>query len=381
MLLNRILVKQLHMSTQNLEYLYYWGTKLPNGKYNGGLDLVKQKKADFLIGGASNNYPEIMMEFGTTVVYFDDKVIWLVPIAREKIDFFQFVYVFNKLSWLGIIVTFGSLTCAWIFIAQYSSMELKYFKVLWNASTMVLRYFFAELSHHMPRTRQLQLMYVLTWIFAFAIGSAFEGSLISKLAMKEFEHQISTIQEVLDKKLLISMPGFFRTSFLTSDPREQYIYNVTIQLDHVKLIEEAIARLIHDRDITTLGTQRSYDYMITLRNKTTHDFVFPDGSLAVYYLDDFSMSLAIVLIFQKGHPIFPQINNMLSRIFESGIYLHFLEEVMHNSRVFEQNLEVKKIVSKAISYKQISGLLYVWLLGLTLSILIFFGELLAVYLQ
>lgn len=116
--------------------------------------------------------------------------------------------------------------------------------------------------------------------------------------------------------------------------------------------------------------------MQLLRNKTPQDFSFPDGSPALFPLKDFSSFLSNRLIFQKGHPIFPQVSKIVQAIFESGIYGHIVLIYNYQTQIKERTSERKKNISKALSYDQIAGILYIWLIGLGVALIIFCIELL-----
>lgn len=373
---NEIIIKHLKLKEKRINFLSYWGTKLPNGNYNGGLSVVQKRQADILIGSVSNNHQDIFIDFDATNMYYDDRVLWMVVTAREQTDFFQLVYTFHRITWIFILITGIVLTAAWIFFAKCSSTELMYFKHLWNSSTTILRFFFAEVESYTPRTTRLKFLHLLTWVFSFMIGSAFEGALIGKLTMKEYEHQISTVQEVIDNKLTITMPSFIRTSFDSDDPRDRYIYNNTVVTDDVKQVEATIVALKRYRNVTFCTTQRNYNYFLLRRNTTLHDFVYADGTPAVYPLEDFAILYFIIVVLQKGHPMFEQIDRMMVGVLEGGIYLNFMELLLHRARVHDHIVDVKRITSKAINYDQIAGLVYILMFGLGVAFVVFCFELL-----
>ncbi|XP_065173549.1 uncharacterized protein [Atheta coriaria] len=373
-LVESILKPRLRMST-NMSESTFWGTKLRNGAYIGGMGDLKSKKADIVLGGAMFTHSDTYDDFDTTTPYYDDAALWLVPIALEYTSLVHLVMVFTRETFMLILITSACLTIAWIFIPRCLPVKYPYYLSIWNVSTKILRNFCGNVEQHSSQSIQLKCLHITTLFFVITIAAAFSGALFGNLTTPVYERQISTVQDVIDSKLIITMSSVMRNTYYGfTDKKKQYIYNVTVQVDDAVEMDAILKRIAVKRDITGFASRRNMEIQNVVKGISSSKFAVAHPNPTMFALVDGQEPFSIIIILQKGHPMFEQIKKIMVIVFETGIYEKISNEFRYYIYLKQFKREPAKGGHKAIRFDQIQGIFYCWIGALFIALVVFCGE-------
>ncbi|GFR20093.1 glutamate receptor ionotropic, delta-2 [Trichonephila clavata] len=340
-----------------------FGRKLPSGNWTGLIGMVHRGEADMAIGtlGIYEDRYEVI-DFGYP--YITDGVTFVILKANKQLQLFGFLHVFGFQVWLLILFTLFLVTS--ITYASSKGNET-FFKILFNLSTNILRQPL-NLKEYMSKHR----ITTFTWlVFALMISYFHSAILLSFLAIP------TDFQKVRNFRQLSAAieDGTHRAYTLKSSNYVNYLLNC--HEDYLKFIGEKIEE--NHWDITAEEMTKN-----PLKNKSSAilgpSFIFrllygsSEMQSKVLFSEDLLGFGNIAIAFRKDFCCTSKLYEMVSRLLSSGILNRIMNRESFKHLLSISKKETANLEAQAITIKEFYGAFLFLLMGLSISLLVFLGE-------
>lgn len=348
--------KKLNFTDTYIKHTFkIWGNRLPNGTYTDMFSALIDKSADLMFGMADITLDSV--ELDTVTLHIHDELIWWVPIAGQEPVWRNFLKIYKPFMWLSVLLAVILNSSIWWIISKILTQN----KFNFINSLLITICSFLQLTVVPPSSASLRCLFIFWVAFTLILATAYQSQLISILTQPRYEHQISSIEELINSKLKF---GFYTpvSSFYTNPNSsiESYIYNNYIACP---LTEECLNRSAFKRDFAVAKNKRQTYYLMKKY------YSYPDGRPMLFGFGN-GMKIRPRVIVQRGYPLLKLFNPLIVRLKESGIINYWDYEFTH----------ARKVPVKSVHFPlTISHLQYGFLslgFGLCFSVLVFFGEVL-----
>lgn len=286
-----------------------WGSK-SNGVYSHALGAIKNRTIHSGIG-----FFHLKMggtqDFDVTLPILLDGPTWIVPKAQGK-PFWKSMLHIVRYLWCPTLITLAASIAIWI-------TACKVLHVRSYDPIMIGIELFGITLTQPPKSKSKHftfkiLLHCCYW-FSLVFTTLFTSKMIVILAVQMDEYQIDTLEGIYERGYKF---GLYPDSI-------SYFENSTDVLEK-KIMEDYI---ICDLGLSCLNKTAFNRDMATTRVRSTVAFLTP-----IYYLDDDGRPLlhitnsVIINIyahwyFQKGFPIFDQINDLIWKLKGSGVLIKY----------------------------------------------------------
>lgn len=217
----------------------------------------------------------------------------------------------------------------------------------------------------MPEVTINRILFMSWILVAFIFTSGFENILLSYLVRATTEHQIQTYKDIAESGYTITGNSVAKESFAESygDPYISYIYqawDMTALGDATNVMD----RVAYDRNVIMMTNHRRISYFM----KDEKRFVSKEGIPELYMMPP-SFSLSAVMLMQKGHPLKTGIDLLIIRFREGGIFDRLNRDIS-----WDHFTNVVQTTYKPLGIEHVLGMLYIYIIGITISFLVFVAE-------
>lgn len=303
-----ILIRPLYY----LEDLYNWNltfTVLPKLKQ---LSLIQNERvnisnADFFVPLMYRSHGNKTFESSKIVLY--DYYLWIFPLPQKKSNVKILTTIYNYKIWILIAFTF---LIATIINGIINILNVKKFNLL----NSILDAFRLSLGTGIKEqtTFNYYRIYIISFvIYSFHINYMYQAKLSATLTSANYEDRIRNVEQLLDSKLRLVIPGMTRNMLLKSpnilsrvvaEISEEFA-NEASKTDALYMLDRNIA-LLSRRMKSTPKEYEEIDYFVdTISPILEFNYGFPNGS---YYL--------------------PLVNNILIIIEEQGFMSKWINDLM-----------------------------------------------------
>lgn len=179
------------------------GVFLKNGTWTDLLGMLDTKSCDFILGGF---YPdnEVQEFFSVTNSYLSDCHIWVIEKAKKQFTWKGLIKIFNFQTWMYILFTLVAIFISW-FIIEEIHQKIVYKSQIQNIlSLMVLNVFGLLIGvsiKEKPKFTSLRILFLAITMYCMIISTLYTSNLIAVFTNPNYDHQISTIEEVISRKI------------------------------------------------------------------------------------------------------------------------------------------------------------------------------------
>ncbi|XP_065157181.1 uncharacterized protein [Atheta coriaria] len=347
--------KHLNFTTRYVNNSYTtWGDIYKNGTMTLMYKDMLDRKAEIMLGMVIPT-EAITIYFDVSVKFLHNKFRFYVPLAQELPPWRNMCAIFTLDTWLILIFAYIKFT-----IILYIFQKLQLFKnsreIIDNQSVImnILNSFCLTIHQPiaMPEVTINRILFMSWILVAFIFTSGFENILLSYLVRATTEHQIQTYKDIAESGYTITGNSVAKESFAESygDPYISYIYqawDMTALGDATNVMD----RVAYDRNVIMMTNHRRISYFM----KDEKRFVSKEGIPELYMMPP-SFSLSAVMLMQKGHPLKTGIDLLIIR---------FLGITFTN---------VVQTTYKPLGIEHVLGMLYIYIIGITISFLVFVAE-------
>jgi hypothetical protein len=279
--------------------------------------------------------------------------------------------VFLPETWITLFISIISAVVVICGLVTCEPMECRVYRNFANCVSSVWATSVGVSTPYMPR-RTPTRMFLISWIwYSLAINIIFQTFLTSFLIEPGLQHQMNSFEEILASKIKYGYNEWLDVAVRGSGDA----FSKIILQDRMPCNEgnkpPCLDWVAYHNNFSVLCSKTLIDYFLA------REYVDRNGKPLICQAGGVFFPLNYVTYMEKWNPLVNRFNDMITRIFESGIHYHWIETSRHMQRVYAGVTERKTIIGEYfdISLEHAQGIFAILVPGLLLSVVIFFMEL------
>lgn len=349
-----------------------WGIRNEtDGSWSGRLGYVDREMA---VGvGNLQDTPEYQKYFDFSHGYYYDSMVWVVPIAELAPQWMCIFMPYSFQIWLVCIVTF--VTGGLFLYLSYIKREKPNYRSLNSTLFISLELILGVSSKALPLTRLTRSFFLSIATFNIFLSSFYQSNLINVLTHPVYQHQIDTLEGILQSNLRIGGLKSYRQFFNVSEDKNAIrIFNM-YQSRH-RTNDTAynwLKTVANERNIATIASSFYVKYIMASGDQAVVENGFPK----VYILKEIIMFYQTKIVMPKGYPLMRRIDQVIDRMTDGGLIGRWANnatiklakyESRKNTIFFEGN-------GKVLTMDDLQGVFVLLLLGHCCGVVVFVIEL------
>ncbi|XP_052862875.1 uncharacterized protein LOC128269451 [Anopheles cruzii] len=294
------------------------GEPTGDGNWTDLLGLMRADECDIIAGGFNPDF-DVHDEFGATTLYLQDYHTWFVPAAGPEQRWKLLVYIVRFSTWQLFGCVLAVTAIAWRSVAQFLPEAAPHRQL----ATCLLNTWCTFLGisvHNRPACHALRVLFMALTLYALNVTTIYTSLLIRVLTHPPVAHQLDTIEELLSSGVPIGgrldSEDWFMNEFV-EDRRVSDRYNVSPafqpSLDNLQAVSEGSRALLMSR--------------LYVRNSIYHE--------RLHGLSKDVLVTQIEMIVEKGFPLLPKFNRILSNLNDMGIIEKLWQDFLYNVTILE----------------------------------------------
>ncbi|KAL3273606.1 hypothetical protein HHI36_015038 [Cryptolaemus montrouzieri] len=266
-------------------------------------------------------------DFDFTFSHYTTTLIWVVPIADYVEKWRVLTIIFSLDIWAISFSVISTVAILFILAARISG-DIRYLKSISGAFLSSFQIIINSSVHKTPTTDSVRLIFVIALIFALLITCIYTSGLMHVLRSAVREHQIHTVDEILESDLEIGGLMEYRERFKNPENDDcideickRYKYftgeNDTAQT-WLSMVDKRLACTPLPRPFVKYYMIRTYEKVD--KNASTDD----SGKIKLFIMDDPINFYPIAVVMRKGNPFRKIFDGFLKRFSETGLLLPIL---------------------------------------------------------
>jgi hypothetical protein len=337
-------------------------SKVQNGTWTGPIGDLLYNRSDVALGGWCFTLEDSLVVDATNS-YFTEEFTFFIPRAEMYPRFLSMSRVFAPNVWLLIFVVILLAAVLLHRAALCRSVgEAESYKYITNCLLSVWSVILSVGVHEMPRSNPLRGIFLLWLVFCLAINTVFQTYVTSYLVDPGYRHQIDSAEEVIESGLEVYLIDFL----------------------HVFLSDNLLNQLKSWRKCGSgnqcLMTASRSPGVVMLSGKVFVEYGADKQNGVVMYHESRSdlFHFYIVMVIKKGSPFLDRMNVIIMRLVEGGFPGRFFKDIIQKQNMRSLS-ELDQYVSMSVYHLQ--SAFVAMFLGMSLSLLLFFGELMIKLIQ
>jgi ABC-type amino acid transport substrate-binding protein len=334
----------------------FYGVPLQNGTVIGSLGAVVNSIVDLATNGRFITKQEYnYVEF--TVPYANDKICIIAP-KSEKIP--HWVETFRGFGWDVWLLLFGSISFS--LLVWYTFQNIEFDKSNVNKVWMDIFSIFLNVPVKVVGSTPGRNMFLVScYVFMVIFTGIFQGNLVRSFSATSYYAEINTLEELDNSglKILTSLNIFNNNE---SSLFERLQSNV---IDRNESAKEAVA---YHKNVVALERKKD-------ANLFKYVYVTREGIPLLHVVQECPISYHLAFIVTEGSPYLPRFNQLIRRMFESGLTEKWYNDVVEciiMKEKFKNSEDGKKVKPFTLYDMQLPFI--VLILGVTSSICVFTYE-------
>lgn len=287
-----------------------WGRPLKNGSWTGILGQVLSGKSEVAICGLYY-VCHLSNGFECSMPYVFDETLWYIPCPKPFPYWMSLSRVFDVSLWLVFMLVYLLYsTLIWVSVIlnnmqgnmkhSYTSIS-KCFLNLWAVILGVSAY------DKIPEKTIIRASFLLWVMYSLALNSVYQTFLTSFLIDPGLEHEISTVEELLESGMELGIPTTVDTVLpeLTSS---RYIHH-TLCTD----MSLCFRRLAYEGNFAVLCSRYNTEY------DEGHKYIDSNGKSRLCHLQQTFSLQFVTMTVQKGSSLLEKFNTIISHVIEAGL--------------------------------------------------------------
>lgn len=347
----------------------YWG-EIEGEDFTNTWGELKSRQFDFAIGWFHTKFNEHLY-FDMSIAYLDDAVTFVASKAKlyhGSID--TLMRAFEMKVWFMYFTLLLTFFIIFHIIRKYSNHGFNVVRISDDILFMIK--VMIETSVKFSGSNKLVHFFLsLCIFFTFYMNAAFKSKLFLLFSEKKFEHQINTLEDILDSGVGIGYHPYFNNSFENYESSIKHrIYEKSIACPFGW---ECTNRTANQRDIVAAQTDGQFKYF------APRDYVDEEGRALLHLTDVVIHPFPGHAFFIKGFPLFPRINRYLMIMTENGFVRYHYAKIELGNEISIQKamLKNKKLLKKSLDFSKLIGVFYFYFIGVFVSSIVFFIEIIS----
>ena len=333
-------------------------SKRVDGKWTGQIGDILYNKSDLALGAWCFTWDDSLVLEGTDS-YFTEEFKFFIPRAGINPRYLSMTRVFASEVWLLIFVLMflAAITFHLVAVGQ-TTVECDTYKDISNCLLSAWSVVLGVEVHKMPLSQPLRGLFFLWLTYSLAINTVFQTYVTTYIVDPGHRHQIDSVDEVMESGL------------------EVYVLDFLYELLADDLLKHSKSWRKCGNAYQCLKIASASPGVVMVAGKLLAEYKSKELNCAFTYHESSShlLHFDIVMVLKKGSPYLERINSVIRRLVEGGYPGKFFKDVTqeHRRRCLS---ELDQYVP--MSLDQLQSAFVVMLVGLSLSLLLFFGEVMA----
>jgi hypothetical protein len=233
-----------------------WGNLYQNGSWDGITGQIASNLADISILPSPMDCARIMA-VDYTIPYHWGGYVWWVPCAKPFPKWKSITRVFSLPLWLvGVASTITA--ALFMVVIGKTLQDTSVYRQISSCLAASWAVLLGVSVSAMPRSSSLRLFFIAWVCYSLAINTVFQAYLTSYLIDPGIQHQISSMDEIIDYKIECGADKFL-AAYLKSlnDPQMNIIIG---RLKEVGTRESAVKRIATQNDLALLDAESATDW-------------------------------------------------------------------------------------------------------------------------
>ena len=331
-------------------------SKQVDGKWTGPIGDILYNKSDLALGGWCLTLEDSLVVEGTDS-YFTEEFTFFIPPAGTYPRYLSMTRVFASDVWLLIFVLMFLAAIMFHLVAVgRTTVECDEYRDFSNCLLSAWSVVLGVGVHKMPLSQPLRRIFFLWLTYSLAINTVFLTYVTTYILDPGHRHQIDSVDEIMESGLEVNVIDF--------------LYEVLDDdlLKHTKSWRKC------GKAYQCLKNASASPGVVTLAGKVFAEYKSKELNCAYKYHESSSdmIHYHIVMVLKKGSPYLERINSVIGRLVEGGYPGKFFKDLTQENRLRCLS-ELDQYVP--MSLDQLQSAFVVVLVGLSISLLLFFGEL------
>jgi len=331
-------------------------SKQVDGKWTGAIGDVLYNNSDLALGGWCLTLDDNLIVEGTER-YFTEKFTFFIPRPGMYPRYLSMTRVFAPDVWLLIFVLMflAAITFRLVAVGQ-TTVECDTYKDISNCLLSAWSVVLGVGVHKMPLSQPLRGLFFLWLTYSLAIYTVFQTYVTTYIVDPGHRYQIDSVDEIMESGL------------------EVYVIDFLYELIGDFLLKYPKSWRKCGKAHQCLTTAFASPGVVMLSGKVFAEYKSKELNFAFNYHESSSnlLQFHIVMVLKKGSPYLERINSIIRRLVEGGYPGKFFTDVT-KEKSLRCSSELDQYVP--ISLDQLQSAFVVMLVGLSISLLLFFGEL------
>lgn len=372
----RLLQEFAKSSNMSIEYTEpspdeLWGVPLENGSWSGTSGQLIQGLVDVAMDFYFYRC-DIIKEVECLTPHLIDKVRWYVPCATPYSGWMSLIRVFTLSFWLGFLASYFIVTIAMWQMAKISNrmfvQSIKY-QAYTNLTKCLINFWAVILGESVPNKPPQEPVIravFLIWIsYCLAVNTVYQTYLTTFLVHPGLEHQIGSEDEVFNSGMEYGIPSTIAT--VITDLMGYHYRNLLYCDDH-KTCQNRVA---FKRDFSYIYSTLSMEFIIAAR------YMDANGKQLICSFEEIISSQLITIPVPKGYAMLDRFNKIILHLLQGGFIDQWFRDIKYTiflSSTAETTLLTGEYIKLSLLHMQ--SALYILLLGIILSFIVFLIEVL-----
>lgn len=349
-----------------------WGDLLDNGSFTGLIGNLVHNSAD--IGFAAwSLHPRTLKAVDATKTYFRDEWVWWVPCAKKIPRWKSMFMVFSTGTWTAGLFSVLLSVFVMVFLAKSEQRtgiqrEWQVYERFPSCFSCVWAILLDVSVTLVPRTSSLRAFFASWVCYCLAVTTVFDAFLITYLIDPGLQHQINSFEEMIASGKDF---GYHLAIGAIVGESDNIIMKQRIGCDNNNT-PPCLSWVAYHNNFSLLSSMTFMDYTLT------RWYLDENGKPLICQAGDTFYGANYVTYMTKGSPLLSHFNRVITRHIEAGTLHHIMKQGMDLQRI--QAASRARDVSSgeycSLSLEHLQGAFLTFVGGLTLSCIVFQGELL-----
>jgi len=331
-------------------------SKQVDGKWTGPIGDILYNKSDLALGAWCFTLNDSFVVEGTDS-YFTEEFTFFIPRAGMYSRYLSMTRVFASDVWLLIFVLMflAAVTFRLVAVGQ-KTVECDTYKDTSNSLLSAWSMVLGVGVHKKPLSQPLRGLFFLWLTYSLAINTVFQAYVTTYIVDPGHRYQIDSEDEIMESGL------------------EVYVIDFLYELlgDDLQKRSKSWRKCGNAYDCLT--TASASPGVVMLAGKVFAEYKSKELNCAFNYHESSSdlLNFHTVMVLKKGSPYLERINSVIRRLVEGGYPGKFFKDLTK-----EKSLRCLSGLEQYVpmSLDQLQSAFVVMLVGLSISLLLFFGEL------
>lgn len=331
-------------------------SKRVDGKWTGPIGDILYNKSDLALGAWCFTLDDSLVVDGTDR-YFTEEFTFFIPRAGMNPRYLSMTRVFASDVWLLIFVLMflAAFTFNLVAVGQ-TTVECDTYKDISDCLLSAWSVVLGVGVHKMPLSQPLRGLFFLWLTYSLAINTVFQTYVTTYIVDPGHRYQIDSVDEIMESGL------------------EVYVIDFLYELLGDDFLKHPKSWRKCGNANQCLKTASASPGVVMLAGKVFAKYKSKELNCAFTYHESSSdlFHFHTVMVLKKGSPYLERINSIIGRLAEGGYPGKFFKDVTQEKRL-RCLPELDQYVP--MSLDQLQSAFVVMLIGMSLSLLLFFGEL------